>query len=315
MLKDNLANTMQCPNCSDRNLNLNVEAEKTINCSGCGVTYTVTDDYIPIMFPLTKDETREANIVVYNSISDSYLNKKLNNPPKRLTTVFKKIANSRNLDNKLHLDFGCGPGFVLHWLKKFNLKGVGLDVSLENLRNARELTGAFVVCADASMMPFRDGTFDVVTESAVVHHITDWKNVIRESVRVSNDKGVVLLDSEPSKRQLALSPVARFVYALRKPAYKLGSLFSKSKGIFNQNDDLDDIAEIHNQPGKGLPSQEVLDILEKGGFDVNCVFSPNGDFESKVENVKLPRFILNVLSLRNPWDPKNGVFSILAFRD
>ncbi len=316
LLKHNLETIMQCPNCGSQELNLILENKKSISCKSCHTTYDVTEDHIPIMFPLVKDETREANIQVYDSISGNYLNKKIKNPPSRLFTAFSKIAEGKELNDKLHLDFGCGPGFILHWLKKYKLKGVGLDVSLENLRNARELTGAFVVCGDASLMPFRDGVFDVVTESAVIHHITNWQKVITESVRIAKPNSAILFDSEPSTRQMALSPIARFVYWLRKPVYKIGSVFSKGKnGIFNQNDDLDDIAEIHNQPGKGLPDSEILSTLEKAGFKANCVHSPNGDFVSKVEKVNLPRFILNVLSFRNPWDPKNGSFSIIAFRN
>lgn len=292
-------------------------SEGKLNCVKCQIDYEVTEDFIPILFPPdTNSEVRAANIEVYDSISLRYQETKLQlKTPTRWMTLFNAINSVFPLKDKFHLDFGCGPGALIHGVKSHNLKSVGLDVSINNLRNARRLTQAMVVCGDAAYMPFHDDTFDVVTETAVVHHVEEWERPIEEATRIAKDTSFLLFDSEPGPRMMAFGPISRFIYWLRKPAYKLLSLFSQSKGIHNQHGKLNDLAEVHNQPGSaGINDEKVTDILEDQEFSVECVYSPNGEFHSVVNKVSIKSAILNWCSFRSPWDPKNGTFSVYAAR-
>lgn len=220
-------------------------------------------------------------------------------------------------DNKtaglLHLDYACGPGHVLGWLKIFGFKQVGLDVSLANLRNARRNTGCMVVCGDASNMPFSDEVFNLVTESSGLHHILDWKAVLSESCRVLDESGGLIIDSEPSDTQLAWSRLAVAVFNFRFPVYKLLSYFYKEKYMFRniQQAKLNLKAEIHHQPGTGFPLSIVSDIIESAGLGVRIIESPSPDLRS-VAKPNWKSILLNLLSGGNPWNPKYGSFTAIG---
>src|SRR5436305_1182084 len=48
-----------------------------------------------------------------------------------------------------------------------------------------------VAVADAGSLPFRDAAFDVVLSAAVIMHVPDWRQAIREMARVSKSHAVL----------------------------------------------------------------------------------------------------------------------------
>lgn len=67
------------------------------------------------------------------------------------------------------LDLGCGDGIEIAALRQAGFaKVVAIDISL-NL--ARRATGVPVVVADATRLPFRDGSFDLIYANNVLHHL------------------------------------------------------------------------------------------------------------------------------------------------
>lgn len=60
---------------------------------------------------------------------------------------------------------------------------VGLDISMSLLRFNKNQK-LHLVQADASMLPFKDGFFDVVTATAVIEHVQDAAAMLRECHRV-----------------------------------------------------------------------------------------------------------------------------------
>lgn len=231
-------------------------ASQHLCCSSCGAQFPVSEDGIPVLWTdmikemLLSDVSEEAaikrnefsavysNITNYDRISDDYAAnwRKGGNLAERLMVAARRLMESKPEDNKvLHLDVGCGPGQVIEWLKPLGLTSVGLDVSLNNLRNARKTTGAYVVLGDATTMPFKDRSFTLVTGSAILHHIFDWKTAITESCRVCLPDGGVVYDSEPSVESLALSLVAKAIFEARFPVYKLVSYFDSSMHRFRDS--------------------------------------------------------------------------------
>lgn len=305
-----------------------------ILCAECGTRYPITEDLIPIMWTpqlreylLGQHESISevgANVEIYDAISDDYQSYSRQDPliGLRIRNAAGNIlgydatdtdSTTSNSQVKRHLDFGCGPGHVLKWLKPLNLLQVGLDVSINNLRNARGDTGAFVVCGDATNMPFSDEIFDLVTESSALHHIKDWKTTILESCRVCRETGGVLIDSEPSKDQKAWGPVAVAVYNARFPIYRILSYVRRSKYMFRDlgQAKLNLMAEVYNQPGKGFPLEELEDMFQGGGFAVDVIVSPTPDLKS-VARPDWKTIVLNLFSCRNPWNPKYGAFMAIA---
>jgi SAM-dependent methyltransferase len=95
------------------------------------------------------------------------------------------------------LDAGCGGGRTSAWLVEQGAEVVGVDVSEELLRLARErLPSATFVRGDlAEPLPFEDGSFDVAVASLVMHYLRDWAPTLRELRRVLRPGGVVALST------------------------------------------------------------------------------------------------------------------------
>ncbi|MBW2557994.1 MAG: methyltransferase domain-containing protein [Deltaproteobacteria bacterium] len=104
------------------------------------------------------------------------------------------------------LDVGCGTG--RHACEVFRTLGadvVGIDLNMEDLRKAA-LTlhllddtsdGSWIISkADATKLPFKDSSFDVVICSEVLEHIPDNRAAIAELVRVLKE-GKKLVVSVP----------------------------------------------------------------------------------------------------------------------
>ena len=303
-------------------------AETHLSCPNCDAVYPITSDDIPVLWTealkaqmLADPDPGSnigANLQIYNAISDDYQHYTRQLPANALRI---QDGATRILDQMTgkgphyHLDFGCGPGQVLGWLREFDLVSVGLDVSLVNLRNARQATGALVVCGDATRMPFQDQSFSLVTEASVLHHILDWRSVVREACRVCQTGGGVLLDAEPSREMVAFSKLAVFVFNLRFPVYKLLSYVRNDKYIFRDTEQakLNLKAEIHHQPGTGFPLDELGDLFSQAGLHLTLYQSP-GDSLDTIRPPKLQNVILNLLSFRNPWNPKLGSFTAIGTR-
>ena len=338
-MSDNLAQLLpllQCPACLSSALEQKDGrypedcpfelAETHLDCPACGTAYPVTADQIPVLWTEAlktqmlaepdPDSNIGANLQIYNAISEDYqrYTRQLPANALRIQDGASRILGQLNGAPSLyHLDFGCGPGQVPGWLMDFDLISVGLDVSLVNLRNARKATGALVVCGDATRMPFRDQTFSLVTEASVLHHIQDWQSAVREACRVCRTEGGVLLDAEPSREMVAFSPLAVFVFNLRFSVYKLLSYVRKDKYIFRDIEQakLNLKAEIHHQPGTGFPLDELEALFHQAGFALRLYHSPGANLDT-VRPPKLKNVILNLLSFRNPWNPKLGSFTAVG---
>ena len=304
----------------------------TIRCEQCDEPYPMTEDLIPIIWSkslkqvfldINKDpgddsttvSNMSANMTIYDKNSENY-----SKHARQKDTLSRRVKKSVEIlfpdgktEGALHLDWACGPGHVLSWLKEFGFRQIGLDVSLVNLRNARHHTGCRVVCGDASDMPFSNDTFQLVTEASALHHILDWKAAIRESCRITSADGAIVMDAEPSDLQMAWSPLAIAVFNARFPVYKVLSYFMKDKYIFRDTKQakLNLLAEIHHQPGTGFPLDVLRDTFKDGGFQAEVVMSPDAEMKSR-PNVTWKSILLNVLSARNPWNPKYGSFTTIA---
>jgi len=303
-------------------------AEMHLHCPACGTAYPVTADQIPVLWTEglkaqmlaepDPDSNIGANLQIYNAISEDYqrYTRQLPANARRIQDGARRILGSINGEGPhYHLDFGCGPGQVLGWLAGFELISVGLDVSLVNLRNARKATGALVVCGDATRMPFRAVSFSLVTEASVLHHIQDWQSAVREACRVCQPTGGILLDAEPSREMVAFSPLAVFVFNLRFPVYKLLSYVRKDRYIFRDTEQarLNLKAEIHHQPGTGFPLDELEALFRQAGYQLRLYYSPGADLGT-VRPPKLKNVVLNLLSFRNPWNPKLGSFTAIGIQ-
>jgi SAM-dependent methyltransferase len=89
------------------------------------------------------------------------------------------------------LEVGCGTGCDLLQFARHGAQAVGVDITPEHLRLARERVGqlAEVREADATKLPFADGSFDYVYSHGVLHHIENPRQAVEEIFRVLKPGG------------------------------------------------------------------------------------------------------------------------------
>jgi ubiquinone/menaquinone biosynthesis C-methylase UbiE len=117
------------------------------------------------------------------------------------------------------LEIGGGGGGMAAQLLRHDpairLTLTDLDPAMTR-RAERRLAGrAAVTAADATRLPFPDGTFDVVLSFLMLHHVVQWEDAVREAARVlrpgGHFVGYDLLDTAPS----------RLVHKLDRSAHRL----------------------------------------------------------------------------------------------
>lgn len=105
------------------------------------------------------------------------------------------------------LEIGCGTGFFLLNLRQAGVlqDGSVTDISPGMVRVAKrnaqglgfEIDGQV---ADAESLPHADNTFDLVIGHAVLHHIPDVEQALREALRVLKPGGRFVFCGEPTTR-------------------------------------------------------------------------------------------------------------------
>ena len=118
---------------------------------------------------------------------------------------FDAVADDTALPYGRALELGCGTGFFLLNLMQSGVASSGSVTDLSPgmvkvaLRNAENL-GLDVDgrVADAETIPYDDDTFDLVVGHAVLHHIPDVEQALREVLRVLKPGGRFVFAGEPS---------------------------------------------------------------------------------------------------------------------
>jgi SAM-dependent methyltransferase len=88
------------------------------------------------------------------------------------------------------LDVGCGNGVFTYYFEQL----CGFVSGLDNSRNMlAENPCQRLVQGGATYLPFRDGSFDVVFEANLLHHVEDRTKVVHEMARVSR-RWVILIE-------------------------------------------------------------------------------------------------------------------------
>ena len=95
--------------------------------------------------------------------------------------------------NSLVLDVGCGPGRVLGFLARRQLRCVGIDRSFVSVQRAVEYYGRPAVVADNLRLPLPDAIADVIISDGVIHHTEDPCTAFTENLRILKPGGDMYL--------------------------------------------------------------------------------------------------------------------------
>lgn len=92
------------------------------------------------------------------------------------------------------LEVGCGNGLhARKYAERYDYTGVDLVQSLVDATDRNTPPDATVLQADATALPHDANTFDAVVGTAVLHHMDDYVEALREWQRVARPGGSVTL--------------------------------------------------------------------------------------------------------------------------
>ena len=128
----------------------------------------------------------------------SRIEKRVMNSPRHIQRVINRAKSLLCLANLVgkrdFLELGCGNGATSkHIASNYNLNVTGVDLDPEQIelaqRNVKELPNCRFLIGDATQLPFQDNHFDIVLSFGVMHHISNWVDVLREIARVLKAEG------------------------------------------------------------------------------------------------------------------------------
>jgi len=96
------------------------------------------------------------------------------------------------------LDVGCGTGYVSEKIERSTgVAIVGCDINRIRLSVSEKRVAGGVMVADATRLPFKDSSFDLVIASEILEHLNNPVSAIEEIKRVSRRNVVVTVPNEP----------------------------------------------------------------------------------------------------------------------
>ncbi|MBN1884971.1 MAG: class I SAM-dependent methyltransferase [Candidatus Krumholzibacteriota bacterium] len=167
------------------------------------------------------------------------------------------------------LDVGCGWGYALFLLERRGWRPVGIDIVQDDFFAARAIAAANggkarIAGADVSALPFRPGSFDVVTTVETIEHIyePDRRRAVREMRAVLSPGGRLVCSTpnyhslvEAGKRLLVRFP--RLKRLCPPMCYPAGVVSRSAYHPYS-----------YHRP---VPAGQLVGLLEEEGFEVATV--------------------------------------------
>ncbi|MCH7230886.1 methyltransferase domain-containing protein [Glycomyces sp. L485] len=92
------------------------------------------------------------------------------------------------------VDLGCGAGLLAPHLAGKGYRHIGVDLSLNALRQGAE-HGVQGVRADVLAVPLADGCADVVAAGEILEHVADLRGAVSEACRLLRPGGLLVIDT------------------------------------------------------------------------------------------------------------------------
>jgi len=124
---------------------------------------------------------------------------------------FEWILTEQKRKYERALDVACGTGHASQSLKILAREIVGMDHSAGMLRVAKDFLSIPFVRADASVLPFADGSFDFINISMAFHWL-DQARFLTEAARVLSPQGQFCINTIDFCGQLSEQPETQKIY-------------------------------------------------------------------------------------------------------
>lgn len=162
----------------------------------------------------------------------------------------------RSKEKTLLLDVGCGPGNLEEIVsqKYGDLKIIGLDFSIEMLRNAqkKKIRRFFLVRGDAENLPFSDEVFPALVCIGVLQNCANGEDIVGELRRVTKKRGQLIIETLNreyegfEKGERKPNPINKYFspYELRRIMQRLG-LKAKIVGLSTTTGKMTETRKAH----------------------------------------------------------------------
>ncbi len=203
---------------------------------------------------VTAHDVQAANRAVYNAKSpeDYDRNESIFGAGQRarIAAVLRQLRTATG--GRRFLDVGCGTGNLLSIAAAVFPWTAGADLAEGLLVKAARGKGlARLVAAEAGLLPFAAGSFDVVGMYALLHHVFDPLPVLAEAYRVLRPGGMLFTDHDPNG---FFARAYRLWY--RRLCRTPGRYWSPEEAV----------AEYHQTQSDGLDAEALRRALTGMGF-------------------------------------------------
>jgi SAM-dependent methyltransferase len=184
---------------------------------------------------------------------------------------FVAIAGTAGWPYPTALELGCGTGFFLLNLMQAGVvaKGSVTDISPGMVEVALRNAGGLGLpvdgrVADAERIPYGDDSFDLVVGHAVLHHIPDVAQALREVLRVLRPGGRFVFAGEPTRwgdavaRRLARATWWATTRATRLPALAGWRRPQRELDESSRAAELEAVVDLHTFPPAELHRLAVV---------------------------------------------------------
>ena len=154
------------------------------------------------------------------------------------------------------LDIGSGRGGYSDALKENDAYVISLDIDTD-----RSLNNKNFVNADASSLPFKPSSFDIVFCSSVIEHLKYPKSMLLEIKRILKKNGICYLSFPPFWSPVGAHQFKPFHYLGEKTAIKLARKFYKVRSHSSYDDEYGRLYIMTISKAKKLLRESGLRII------------------------------------------------------
>ncbi len=200
MIDPGLLLLLRCPDCGGTLAGSGLSA---LECRACTRRYAVLEGGIPSLLPTTpkplppdyEDPDYQRMIAVFDDASSYFTDgnaafSAIHNSSHRTIAAWQSRAPAAGWT----CDVGCGQGY--HWPHFAGAQGrlVGIDIRADSLQRIRgRYPDARLVQADATRLPFSDGTFERVLSVYALEHVYHLNDAVAEIRRITSASGQALV--------------------------------------------------------------------------------------------------------------------------
>ncbi|MCO4770404.1 MAG: methyltransferase domain-containing protein [Deltaproteobacteria bacterium] len=330
---------LACPECGSPDLRWSTtltplaapfDVSDGLRCAGCkrefpyvdGVWVLWSDQVKELRLGAPPEESdlsgrvKHANLSVYDDVSEDHSEHTNNLHSYMQTLLFLKALAADYATQptarraRVCVDVACGGGPGLDVGSRLFDERVGVDISLGNLRIVAR-KGHTAVLGDAERLPLGEGSVDLVTCFAALHHLPNPDAFVSSAHRAVRAGGVVLTGCDPSNAFMHFGPIAQTVWDARKPIYRLLAQTTGSERFYMHKDtefqETNDLAEFQRTEG-GFAPETLEKVFRGAGFEkVDVFYGLDTEKRRQWDMPPWKFFVLKALSGQNPLRRSNWV--------